>query len=271
MNEITIRKETAFKSPDLNNAVKSFDKFFSGINKNWRDACILMHRLADGKKYELDGFKSVADFAETIGIEKSTAHKMADAGMVYDSKNPVVAQFADKAGYTKASKVASIVKEGKETDLAKAIEEGEISADDSVSEIASWKATKALQSKPEKVVPTWDIVGHALRVIRNNDGDITTEYSDIDVKVGIEKPIDWAREYDSTAIASTVKDIDGTVYYFGLTSDGSMFTYTATKLKKEAKPVKKAKKSLDDMTPDELQAWAKSKGLNITFSNATES
>ena len=64
--EITIRNDAKFKSPDLNSAVKSFDKFFSGINKNWRDACILMHRLADGKKYELDGFKSVAEFAETI-------------------------------------------------------------------------------------------------------------------------------------------------------------------------------------------------------------
>ena len=255
MNEITIRNEAHFKSPDLNNAVKSFDKFFSGINKNWRDACILMHRLADGKKYELDGFKSIADFAETIGIEKSTAHKMADAGLVYDSKNPTIAQFASDAGYTKASKVASIVKEGKEVDLAKAIEEGEITAGDSVSEIASWKATKQLQSKPEKVLAKYEVWG-----VHGNGNQFHYDSVELENVDELSKAI--------KAGVVELAEIKWTVYVNADTGD--MLRIRTEKVKKEAKPVKKAKKSLDDMTPEEAAAWFESKGMKVTFTNITE-
>lgn len=235
MNEITIRKESTFKSADLNNAVKSFDKFFSGINKNWRDACILMHRLADGKKYELDGFKSIADFAETIGIEKSTAHKMADAGLVYDSKNPAIAQFASDAGYTKASKVASIVKDGKENELAKAIEEGEIKADDSVSEIASWKATKTLQSKAEKVLPKFEVFG-----VHGNGNQF--HYDAVE--------LENVEELAKTIKAGVVElaEIKWTVYVNAETGD--MLRIRTEKVKKAKATVKSVKK----MTKEELLA-----------------
>ena len=255
MNEITIRNEAHFKSPDLNNAVKSFDKFFSGINKNWRDACILMHRLADGKKYELDGFKSIAEFAETIGIEKSTAHKMADAGLVYDSKNPAIAQFASDAGYTKASKVASIVKDGKESELAKAIEEGEISAGDSVSEIASWKATKQLQSKTEKVLPKFEVFG-----VHGNGNQFHYDAIELENVEELSKAI--------KAGVVELAEIKWTVYVNAETGD--MLRIRTEKVKKEAKPAKKAKKSLDDMTPEEAAEWFASKGLKVTFTNVTE-
>lgn len=260
MNEIIIRKEGKFKSVDLNNAVKSFDKFFSGINKNWRDACILMHRLADGKKYEEDGFKSVADFAETIGIEKSTAHKMADAGLVYDSKNPVIAQFATDAGYTKASKVASIVKEGKEEELVKAIEDGDISANGTVNDISSWKATKALQSKTEKVLPKFEVWGtfgngnnfHYDAIEMENVEEISEDF----IKVG-------------TVDLGVEKDVDKWTIYINRDSL-EMLRVHAEKVKKASKPVKAAKKSLDDMTPEEAMAWFRAKGLNVTFTNVTE-
>lgn len=255
MNEITIRNEAHFKSPDLNNAVKSFDKFFSGINKNWRDACILMHRLADGKKYELDGFKSIAEFAETIGIEKSTAHKMADAGLVYDSKNPAIAQFASDAGYTKASKVASIVKDGKESELAKAIEEGEITAGDSVSEIASWKATKSLQSKAEKVLPKFEVFG-----VHGNGNQFHYD------AVELENVEELAKAIKAGVVE--LAEIKWTVYVNAETGD--MLRIRTEKVKKEAKPAKKSKKSLDDMTPEEAAEWFASKGLKVTFTNVTE-
>lgn len=255
MNEITIRNEAHFKSPDLNSAVKSFDKFFSGINKNWRDACILMHRLADGKKYELDGFKSIADFAETIGIEKSTAHKMADAGLVYDSKNPAIAQFASDAGYTKASKVASIVKEGKEAELAKAIEGGEISAGDSVSEIASWKATKTLQSKAEKVLPKFEVFG-----VHGNGNQFHYDAIELENVEELSKAI--------KAGVVELAEIKWAVYVNA--ENGDMLRIRTEKVKKEAKPAKKAKKSLDDMTPEEAAEWFAAKGLKVTFTNVTE-
>ena len=248
MNEIIIRTEGKFKSNDLNNAVKSFDKFFSGINKNWRDACILMWRLADGKKYEEDGFKSVADFAETIGIEKSTAHKMADAGLVYDSKVPAIAQFADKAGYTKASKVASIVKDGKTEELAKAIEDGEISADDTVSEIASWKATKALQNKPEKVLPKFEVFG-----VHGNGNQF--HYDSIE--------LENVEELNKAIKAGVVElaEVKWSVYVNAETGD--MLRIRTEKVKKEAKP--KATKASKDMTKEELIALAESMGMKVSF------
>lgn len=60
-------------------------------------------------------------------------------------------------------------------------------------------------------------------------------YKEIDVTLGIASPADWAREYDSTAIVSTVKDPDGVTHYMALTADGSMFNYTAERVKVEKK------------------------------------
>ena len=251
--EIIIRTNNTFKSADLNNAVKSFDKFFSGINKNWRDACILMHRLADGKKYEADGFKSIADFAETIGIEKSTAHKMADAGMVYDSKIPAIAQFADKAGYTKAAKVASIVKDGKSEDLANAIEKSEISADDSVAEISSWKATKIAQSKGDKVLPkfeVWGVYGNGdcfhydsieLENVEEIDHAVKVGSFDMDIEDG-SAPQKWTVYADNTS--------------------GNML-----RLRYEKAPKIKATKTkaVKDISKEELIALAESMGMKISF------
>lgn len=254
-NEIIIRTNNTFKSADLNNAVKSFDKFFSGINKNWRDACILMHRLAYGKKYEADGFKSIAEFAETIGIEKSTAHKMADAGMVYDSKVPTIAQFADKAGYTKAAKVASIVKDGKSEDLASAIENGEISADDSVTEISSWKATKVEQSKGDKVLSKFEVWG----VYGNGD---CFHYDSIELENVAE--IDHA-----VKVGAFYMDLeDGsapqkwTVYADNTSGNMLRLRYEkAPKTKTKASKTKAAK----DLTKEDLIALAESMGMKISF------
>lgn len=251
-NEIIIRTSNTFKSADLNNAVKSFDKFFSGINKNWRDACILMHRLADGKKYEADGFKSVAEFAETIGIEKSTAHKMADAGMVYDSKVPAIAQFADKAGYTKAAKVASIVKEGKEEELAKAIEGKEISAEDSVGEIATWKATKTVQAKGDKVLSKFEVD------VKKANGD-TVHYDAIELEnvteiEGLQK-VGMVKRGDNASPCA--------VYIDSVTLETTVIQYA--KVKKEAKDKTPKAKAAKDISKEELIAMAEAMGMKISF------
>ena len=252
-NEIIIRTTNTFKSADLNNAVKSFDKFFSGINKNWRDACILMYRLADGKKYEADGFKSIAEFAETIGIEKSTAHKMADAGMVYDSKVPTIAQFADKAGYTKAAKVASIVKDGKGNELAKAIEDGEISADDTVSELTSWKATKAAQSKGDKVLPKFEVWGVY------GDGD-TFHYDSIE----LENVTEISAAVKVGSFDMTFEDGKASQKWlvYADTTSGNMLRLRYEKAPKVKAPKTKSAK---DITKEELIALAESMGMKVSF------
>lgn len=249
--EIIIRKNQTFKAKELNSAVVSFDKFFSGIQKNWKDACILMHRLQDGKKYEEDGFKSIADFAETIGIEKSTAHKMCDAGMVYDSKNPVIAQFATDAGYTKANKVASLVKDGKEEELAKAIEDGEISADDTVSDLTAWKETKRLQDKKEKVLSKFEIDFTVFK----STGAQGFHYDAIE--------FENVPEFDGV-LWGGISVPDGGKVKVGLYPDGTLVKVNSMdKVKKEPKP--KATKPAKEMTKEELIALAKSMGMKVSF------
>lgn len=249
--EIIIKKNQTFKAKELNSAVVSFDKFFSGIQKNWKDACILMHRLQDGKKYEEDGFKSIADFAETIGIEKSTAHKMCDAGMVYDSKNPVIAQFATDAGYTKANKVASLVKDGKEDELAKAIEDGEISADDTVSDLTAWKETKRLQDKKEKVLSKFEIDFTVFK----SKGAQGFHYDAIE--------FENVPEFDGV-LWGGVSIPDGGKVKIGLYPDGTLVKINSMdKVKKE--PKAKATKPAKEMTKEELIALAESMGMKVSF------
>lgn len=249
-NAIAIRTDLMFKEKALNDAVKGLSKAFTNIDKNRKDACIILWRLEDGKKYEADGFKSLQEFAETIGIDKSSAHKMADAGRLYDSHNPAIAQFADKAGYTSSATIASLAKsdEGK---LAESIEAGEITPDMTVSDLKSWKATKLLQEKPEKVVPNWTMRISSLNIIDTESGlaDWSTEVR----VVGIADPADFAREYDESAIVAKAKGEDGCTIYLALCADGSMFNYTAVKVKKAPKE-KPAVKSIKDMTDDEFEA-----------------
>lgn len=246
-NEITIRNNATFKSDDLNKAVKSFDKFFSGINKNWRDACILMHRLANGKKYEEDGFKSIAEFGETIGIDRSTSYKMADAGMVYDSKNKAIALFADAAGYTKASKLASIIKEGKEDELARAIEGKEIKTDDTVDAISSWKADRTAKAKKEKVLESFNIHGFYV----SSKGEFEKiDLEDTTIEDLTESYIS-GREFDVKTL--NVRNSDGKIVkkvIVALTEDGAMLSYSTEKVKKAKVTVKSVKK----MTKEELLA-----------------
>lgn len=159
-NAIIIRTDKTFQAKELNDAVKGLQKAFTNIDKNRKDACLIMWRLEDGKKYEKDGFKSLQDFAVTIGIDKSTAHKMADAGRVYDSKNPAIAQFADKAGYTVAANIASMLKNpAEEKTLSDAINTEEVTADMTVDKVKAWKADAVKTSKPEKVLPKYKVEG----------------------------------------------------------------------------------------------------------------
>lgn len=159
-NAIIIRTDKQFEEKALNDAVKGLAKAFTNIDKNRRDACLIMWRLEDGKKFEKDGFKSLQEFAETIGIDKSSAHRMADAGRVYDSKIPEIAEFAEKAGYTAASKVASMVKnEKQEKALADAIKNGDVNPNMTVEKIGAWKAEAINSTESEKVLPKYKIEG----------------------------------------------------------------------------------------------------------------
>lgn len=254
---MVIRTERQFEEKALNDAVKGLAKAFTNIDKNRKDACIIMWRLEDGKKYIKDGFKSLQEFAETIGIDKSTAHKMADAGRVYDSKVPAIAQFAEQAGYTIASKVASMVKdEEQEKKLTEAIVDGSINAEMTVDKINSWK-TEATKSNSVKVLPNWKLSGECARVCRN-ETDVWYEYVPIEIEsIGLEKPEDYASEFYTDSIVTSMKNGDNKLYV-AVAPDGSMFKYTAEKIKKEKKAEAKVK-SIKDYSLEELEELLKLK------------
>lgn len=268
MNDIIVRTDMQFQTKELNDAVKGLSKAFQNIDKNRRDACLILWRLEDGKKYEKDGFKSLADFAETIGIDKSSAHRMADAGRVYDSKVPEIAEYANKAGYTAASAVASMLKDKEQSKvLEEAIKDKTIDENMTVNDVKAWKANKIATTKKETVLPRYNILGYYV----SSKG----EYEKIDLSdTTIE---DLTESYISGRTCDiknlNVKNSDGKIVKkvtVALMEDGAMLSFSTEKVKENKAGKPKAKKSLDDMTPEEAAEWFASKGLKVTFTNVSE-
>lgn len=245
--EIIIRTNNTFKSKDLTKATIGLADCFNSANKAYKDACVILAKVEANKSYKDDGFSSLAEYAELIGLNKSAAHKMENAGRLILSDNPVIRDFAAKADYSKLSLLAS----EDEDDVAEAVEKGELSAESTAANVKAWKAARPVKEGKEKVVPTFHIVGHGfIKAV-----GAVPEQVEIDVTLGIASPADWAREYDSTALVSTVKDNDGGTHYVALTAKGAMFTYTAERVKAEKKTKKAAPVAFDlSKLPDEIVA-----------------
>ena len=252
MNEIMVRTDKTFQAKELNDAVKGLSKAFQNIDKNRKDACLIMWRLEDGKKYEQDGFKSLFEFAETIGIDKSTAHKMADAGRVYDSKVPEIAQFADKAGYTVAANVASMLKDEKQAKkLEEAIKDKSLNENMTVDKVKTWKADATSQSKPAKVLPKYELDF----IVFTDKGSHGFHYDAIE--------LDNVPEFDNVMWGG-ITGPDGSKIKVGIYPDGNIVRVNfMDKVKKEAKPVKP--KAVKEMTKEELIALAESMGMKVSY------
>lgn len=264
MNDIIVRTDMQFQAKELNDAVKGLSRAFQNIDKNRRDACLILWRLEDGKKYEKDGFKSLADFAETIGIDKSSAHRMADAGRVYDSKVPEIAEYANKAGYTAAATVASMLKD---KDQAKVLEESikdkTLDENMKVDDVKAWKANKIAATKKETVLPRYNIRGYYV----SSKGEYEKVYLPDTTIEDLTESYISGRTCDIKNL--NVKNSDGKIVKkvtVALMEDGAMLSFSSEKVKENKAGKPKAKKSLDDMTPEEFQAWAAERGMTITFS-----
>lgn len=261
---IMIRTEKTFQAKELNDAVKGLQKAFTNIDKNRRDACLIMWRLEDGKKYEKDGFKSLFDFAESIGIDKSTAHKMADAGRVYDSKNPAIAQFANDAGYTVAANIASMLKDtDQEKALSEAIDAKEVTPDMTVDKVKAWKADAVKASKPVKVLKdkafcifdglTRELVSYVDVEIREQSEFLIGKFSDDYFKVGTVSGIAlWKGENKEVSCNGDVLDENVKWDIYQGRFDLRTVYVASFPVKKEAK--KPVTKSAKNMTAEELQA-----------------
>lgn len=224
-NDLILHANTNIKSPALKAAQDKLLKLAAAAESSKRGICIELTKIESGKLYEADGFKSLAEYGETIGLEKSLTHKLENAGRVYLSDKPATKALAANLEWSKAAMLAS--EDADKVEAAAAA--GELKSDMSAKDVKAWKATQAVKKGgKEKVVPSWNITG----MCYTGNGKKL-----IDVTIGIDNPINWAREYDSTALVAAVKDADGDVHYLATCNSG-MFTYVAAKVK----PVKEGKK-----------------------------
>lgn len=248
--EIIIRTNNTFKSKDLTKATLGLADCFNSANKAYKDACVILAKVEKNQSWKEDGFKSLAEYGECIGLAKSATHKMENAGRLILSDNPVIRDFAAKADYSKLS----LLQSEDEDEVAEAIEKGELTPDTTAAKVKEWKAARPVKGGKEKIVPTFYIYGHALCMSANPHED-GAMYKDIDVTVGIANPADWAREFDDTAVVSTTKGPDGATLYMAITADGSMFTYHAERVKAEKKSKKAAPVAFDlSKLPDDVVA-----------------
>lgn len=242
--EIIIRTNTTFKSKDLTKATLGLADCFNSANKAYKDACIILAKVEANQSWKEDGFKSLAEYGELIGLNKSVTHKMENAGRLILSDNPIIRDFAAKADYSKLS----LLQSEDEDEVAEAIEKGELTPSTTAANVKAWKASRPVKDGKEKIVPTWIITGRAFYY----DGRPSRM---IDLTVGIDNPINWAREFDSTAFCASAKDADGNVHYIAMTSHGDMFNYTAERVKAEKKTKKSAPVAFDlSKLPDDVVA-----------------
>ena len=141
-----------FKSKELNIATKNLYKVAENVYQTAFDGnkqiCIILARVEKNKAYKEDGFKSLAEYCESIGFDKSKVHKMENAGRLYDSENETVKEFAASMGYGNLAILAS----APEDEVAKAIENGELDSESTQSEISTWKADFNAKNAKEKVL-----------------------------------------------------------------------------------------------------------------------
>ena len=244
-----------FKSKALNTATKEIYKVAENVYttafEGNKQICIILARIERNKAYKDDGFKSLADYCGAIGFDKSKVHKMENAGRLYDSENDTVKDFAASMGYGNLAILAS----AKEEDVAKAIEDGEISTDSKQDDISAWKNTYNAKTAKEKVLPKFEVWG-----IHGNGNQFHYDSIELENVTEIENGIKVG-SFDLGGNGGDEKT-KWTVYADSI--DGSLVRITYAKIKKEAK-APKTTKGAKDMTKEELIALAESMGMKISF------
>lgn len=89
---------TAIKDEELYAEAKKLDelqtKLLSHVglaihsgNEIRKEQAAIIANIANGKLYAKDGFKSIEDFGESIGLGRSTAYQLASAGKIYNDES----------------------------------------------------------------------------------------------------------------------------------------------------------------------------------------
>lgn len=131
-------KAEHFKSEALTESTERIAAAYDRGEAAYKDICSELWKVEERKLYETDGFKSLREYAERIGIDKSLAHKMADAGKLLCSTNQAVAELASAMDYSKVAMLASV----DASELEAAIKAGEVKPDMTSKEVTEWKKLK---------------------------------------------------------------------------------------------------------------------------------
>lgn len=152
--EIMIKaKMPTFKSKALNTATsaiyEAINKYNTTAAETRKTVAVVLARVERNQTYKDDGFKSLAEYAEQIGMEKSLAHKLENAGRLLDSKDEAVRNFANSTDYSKLAIVSSAGEDAVKT----AIESGELKPNQSQRDVRAWKDAHNAATAKAKVLP----------------------------------------------------------------------------------------------------------------------
>lgn len=240
-NAIMINKSMpTFKGKALNTATKvifdAVNKYNATATETRKTVAVTLARVEKNKTYAEDGFKSLADYAAKIGLEKSLAHKLENAGRLLDSEVPAVKEFAAAADYSKLAILASAPVD----DLKAAINSGELTAATSQADVKAWKANNAAKNTPAKVLPNYEV--H----ITFGNGS-TLDYDSISLEA-----ID---RLDGFVKVGTFKPENGdTLIFMYNPATCEQCRYTAVKVKAAPKAKKPAALNLNGFTDEMLKA-----------------
>ena len=254
-NAIQIRKVDTFKSKALNEATAiMFDanskmcaaaaSAEDAIGKGRKIIAATLATVERGKLYKEDGFENLAAYGAAIGLEdKSTVHKLENAGRLLISEDETVKAFAQTVDWSKLA----ILSSASEAALKAGIDSGELTEEKTQREVKEWKAAANAKASKTKVLPDCE-VGFTI-------------YGDRGARVFLYDKIAFEAvpEFDG-ASWGTVPDPDGDgKLKVGVYADGSMVRVDRMeKVKPEAKGKGKAKKpatiDLRNMTDEQLKA-----------------
>lgn len=200
-------KAPVFKSKALNAATKTiFDavnRYNATASETRKAVAIELYHIEKGKLYKDDGHKSLAEYAATIGLDKSLAHKLENAGRMLDSDNETIRNYAATADYSKLAILAS----ADEKEVAEAITAGDISSDSTQAQVKEWKAAR--KAPKTTVLSSYELDF----TVYSKSGMETVHYDS--------KLIEDVEEFDGCSWGK-VKRADGTVTVVGIREDGAM-------------------------------------------------
>ena len=223
-------KAVSFKSEGLNKATAEIGQIAelakgAALNQATAEREItlklgaVLHRVESGKLYKADGFKSLAEYAERIGLNKAKAHSLAVFGGLQASDAP---ESIKALPYAKSDALASMLRD---KDTRKAVyDNADALGGMTQAQIRDWvKSNRPASDKPAPVYAAL----HKGVYIKGED------------KKPVYKTLeDWHKTHGGEAVRIT-KDTLGRVRFVYIKDNGACDLYTYTEPEKpEKKPAK---------------------------------